>query len=466
MFKTKTIFGKLFFTFIGIILISFLLLSTISYFIFKKDIEERHTQNINEYVDNVIDVISKANKAGWSQEMKKSTFDLIGSTNGQNTTYFFYGENGHLLYEAGIKISGFTVEKKIVSKVLYGQEARTTLKMSNHNRASLVALPIKNSNREKAVIIVISNVDQSFRNGSLLFLIAVIATILVVAGMIFIISKRITTPLKNMSMIARSIAEGNFEQRVKVQSKDEIGKLAETFNFMAGELSGVEKMRRDFVANVSHDLRTPLTSLQGFLTALLDGTIPKEKEQSYIRIMKEQTELQIRLVADLLDLARMEAKQLQIFPSNYNLSEEIRRIIGRMDPELTKRKVEIQFISDETSDIHVFADRDQIDRVMINLIQNAIQFSPENSMIEVILDSQDESAVLTVKDYGPGIKDENLNYIWQRFYKEDEARTRKVGTGIGLSIVKQILELHHTTIHVESKVGKGTAFIFKLPLKK
>ncbi|MDF2903170.1 MAG: sensory transduction histidine kinase, partial [Bacillus sp. (in: firmicutes)] len=281
------------------------------------------------------------------------------------------------------------------------------------------------------------------------------------------ISKKITTPLKNMSKVARSLAEGDFEQRVKVKSKDEIGELAETFNFMAGELAGVEKMRRDFVANVSHDLRTPLTSLHGFLTALLDGTIPKKKEQHYIKIMKEQTERQIKLVADLLDLARMESKQLEIYPNDFNLSEEVRLMIGRMDPELTKSKVEIQFITDETKDIHAFADRDQIDRVIINLIQNAIQFSPENSTIEVILVSiEDDFAQLTVKDFGPGIKKENLKYIWQRFYKEDEARTKQVGTGIGLSIVKEILELHHTTIQVDSEEGKGTSFWFTLPIKK
>lgn len=443
-----------------------MLFTTISYFIFKKDIEARHTQTINEHVGNVIDVMNKANKEGWSQGMKRSTFDLIGSGNGQNISYYFYGENGQLLYEAGKKFSGFTVEKKIVTKVLKGQEERTIFKMSNHKRASLVALPLENSSREKAIIIVVSNVDQDLRNGSILFLIALIATILVVAGMIFIISKRITTPLKNMSKVARSIAEGDFEQRVNVKTKDEIGELGETFNFMAGELAGVETMRRDFVANVSHDLRTPLTSLHGFLIALLDGTIPKEKEQYYIKMMKEQTERQIRLVADLLDLARMEAKQLQINPSHFNLSEEVRKMIGRMDPEFTKRKIEIQFITDETHDIHVFADRDQIERVIINLIQNALQFSPKNSMIDVSLERQDDSAVLTVKDYGPGIKKENVKYIWQRFYKEDEARTRQVGTGIGLSIVKQILELHHTTIHVDSEEGKGTTFWFKLPLKK
>jgi signal transduction histidine kinase len=468
MFKSTTIFGKLFFTFIGIILISFLLFTTISYIIFKKDIEERHTKTINEHVDNVINVMDKANKEGWSQEMKKSTFDLIGSGSGQNITYYFYSKSGQLLYEAGKKFSGFTVEKKIVSKALAGQDERKTFKMPHNKRAFLVALPIENSSSEKAIIFVVSNVDQDFHNGSLLFLIAALATILVVAVMIFIISKRITTPLKNMSMVARSIAEGDFEQRVKVKTTDEIGELAETFNFMAGELAGVETMRRDFVANISHDLRTPLTSLHGFLIALLDGTIPKEQEQYYIKIMKEQTERQIRLVADLLDLARMEAKQLEIYPRQFNLSEEVRKMIGRMDPELTKRKVEIQFISDETSDIHVFADRDQINRVVINLIQNAIQFSLKKSIIEVFLVTQDEddSAIFTVKDYGPGIKKDNLKYIWQRFYKEDEARTMQVGTGIGLSIVKQILELHHTTIHVESEEGKGTTFWFKLPLNK
>ncbi|MCL6571537.1 MAG: HAMP domain-containing protein, partial [Bacillus sp. (in: Bacteria)] len=240
MFKSSTIFGKLFFTFIGIMLISFLLFTTISYVIFKKDIDASHTQNINVHVDKVKDVLNKATEEGWSQAMKKSTFDLIGSGNGQNISYYFYSKDGELLYKAGKRFTGFTVEESIVKKVLAGQEERTTFKMGNHKRASLAALPLENANQEKAIIIVVSNVDEDFQSGSILFLIACLATIIVVACMIFIISKRITTPLKKMSKVAKSIAEGDFEQRVRVESKDEIGELAETFNFMAGELAGVE----------------------------------------------------------------------------------------------------------------------------------------------------------------------------------------------------------------------------------
>src|SRR6266516_65180 len=277
------------------------------------------------------------------------------------------------------------------------------------------------------------------------------------------LSRRITAPLREMNRVALQIARGHFDQRVTIKTRDEVGALGETFNYMAASLAGLDQMRKDFVANVSHDLRSPLTSIHGFVRAFLDGTIHDQRKRHYLTIMEEQTERMIKLVNDLLDMARIEAGQLEIQPISFNLSELVRQVVARMEPEWGKKQVTVEVLSEETQDIHVVADRDRIDQVLVNLVQNAVQCSSPTSSVEVIV-KKEAQAVISVKDEGPGIRQEDMESIWERFYKADKARTKQTGTGIGLSIVKHILDLHHSPISVKSEVGNGSIFTFTLPL--
>lgn len=286
-----------------------------------------------------------------------------------------------------------------------------------------------------------------------------------IAGLLaYYLSKRITAPLREMNRVALHIARGQFEQRVNIRTHDELRELGKTINYMAQELAGLDRMRKDFVANVSHDLRSPLTSIHGFARAFLDDAIPDDRKRHYFAIMEEQTERMIKLVGDLLDMARIEAGQLQIRPVIFNLSELVRRVVARMEPEFVKKQVNVELKSEEAQDIHVFADPDRIDQVIVNLIQNAVQFSSPDRLVEVML-KKEEQAVVSIRDYGPGIREEDMESIWERFYKADKSRTKKAGTGLGLSIVKHILDLHQSPIHVKSEVGKGTVFTFTLPEK-
>jgi signal transduction histidine kinase len=312
----------------------------------------------------------------------------------------------------------------------------------------------------------LTNLHQSskdYNQMKYLFLLSSIISITITGLFTYYLSKRMTAPLREMNRVALHIARGQFDQKIKIKTRDELGELGETFNYMAQELAGLDQMRKDFVANVSHDLRSPLTSIHGFVRAFLDDTIPNERKHHYYTIMDEQTERMIKLVNDLLDIARIEARQLEIRPVNFNLSELVRQVVARMEPDFVKKQVNVEWISDETQDIHVFADPDRIDQVIVNLIQNAVQFSSSDSSVEVIL-KKEEQAVVSIRDDGPGIRQEDIESIWERFYKADRARTKKAGTGLGLSIVKHILDLHQTDIQVESEVGRGTAFTFTLPM--
>lgn len=296
-----------------------------------------------------------------------------------------------------------------------------------------------------------------------LFVMASFISITITGLFAYYFSKRITAPLRAINRVALHIARGQFDERVKIKTRDELGELGETINYIAQELGGLDQMRKDFVANVSHDLRSPLTSIHGFVRAFLDDTIPPERERHYYMIMKEQSERMIKLVDDLLDMAQIEAGQLEIRPTNFNLSELIRQAVARMETEFVKNQLNVELILEEEHDIYVIADPDRIDQVIVNLIQNAVQFSPPGSPIEVIL-KKEKQAVLSIRDYGPGIKQEDIESIWERFYKADRARTKKVGTGLGLSIVKHIIDLHQSSIHVKSDLGNGSVFTFKLPI--
>jgi signal transduction histidine kinase len=277
------------------------------------------------------------------------------------------------------------------------------------------------------------------------------------------LSRQMTAPLREMNRVALQIARGHFEQRVTIKTRDEVSELAETFNYMAQELASLDQMRKDFVANVSHDLRSPLTSIHGFVRAFLDETIPAERQRHYLTIMQEQTERMMKLVNDLLDLARIEAGQVEIRPVSFNLSELVRQVVARLEPEWGKKQVMVEVLPEEAPDIHVLADPDRIDQVLVNLLYNAIQVSSPQSASEVTLKKRAQ-AVVSVRDDGPGIRQEDLALIWERFYKADPARTKQAGTGIGLSIVKHILDLHHSPIDVKSEVGQGSIFTFTLPL--
>ncbi len=287
---------------------------------------------------------------------------------------------------------------------------------------------------------------------------------LVVTGALcWYLARRITAPLREMDRAARQIAGGAFDRRVAIMTRDEVGDLGATFNAMAAELARRDDLRQTFVANVSHDLRSPLTAIRGFVSAFLDGTLPADRQRHALTVMADQTDRMIKLVNDLLDLARIDAGQFAMQPDRFNLSEMVRRVVARMEPEWDHWQITVEVVADAPHDIEVVADQDRIDQVLVNLVQNAIHWSPPGSIVEVRVHQADQ-AVIAIQDAGPGIPPEEVDVIWDRFYKGEHARTKQAGTGIGLSIVKHILDLHHSPITVQSDVGHGATFTFSLPL--
>lgn len=295
-----------------------------------------------------------------------------------------------------------------------------------------------------------------------LFLISGGVAILLAIILVYVFSLRFTRPLKQINNAAKLIAEGDFQKRLVVSSQDEIGQLADSFNHMVEDLQRLEELRRGFIANVSHELRTPMTSIRGFIEGILDGTIPPEKQEAYLTIVRDETNRLNRLVNDLLDLAKMESGELTLTMKPFDINELIRLCVIKLETIITSKNLEIE-ASFEFDSMTVMADRDSIERVIINLLHNAVKFSNENSKIIVETAKNKEKVFVSVKDNGIGIDENDKKRIWDRFYKSDKSRGKdKTGTGLGLAIVKNIITEHKQDIWIESEIGVGTKFTFSL----
>lgn len=268
-------------------------------------------------------------------------------------------------------------------------------------------------------------------------------------------------PLYEINKTAREISGGEFEKRVAISSRDEIGQLAESFNYMADTLQNLENMRREFIANISHELRSPITSIRGFIEGILDGTIPEDKHKYYLSIVLDESKRLTRLISDVLDLSRLESGEFSLKMDTFELNELIRVTIIRFENEIESKKLNVDVVL--TGDnMYVIGDRDRIGQVISNFVDNAIKFTGQGGSISIKTKLSGKKITVSVGDTGAGIPEDELKLIWDRFHMVDKSRTTKKGTGLGLSIARQIINQHGEKIWAESKEGSGSTFSFTL----
>lgn len=270
-------------------------------------------------------------------------------------------------------------------------------------------------------------------------------------------------PIGKINQTAKSIAKGEFDKRVEINSNDEIGNLANSFNYMAESLEKLEDMRKSFIANISHELRSPITSINGFISGMLDGTIPDDKWHYYLSVVNNENKRLIRLINDILDLARIESGEFSVNIGTFDINELIRERIIKFEDKIEKKLVNVEVVLIENK-VMVKGDRDRIDQVLTNLLDNSIKFVPKGGVIKVTTQIKKDRVLVGVYNDGPPIPKEEINFIWDRFHKVDKARTKGRGTGLGLSIARQIINQHEENIWVESG-DFGTIFNFTIKLE-
>ena len=270
-------------------------------------------------------------------------------------------------------------------------------------------------------------------------------------------------PMKKITKAASEYAAGNLDYQVELDTEDEFGRLANSMNFMAKELNEMETYEKKFIANISHDFRSPLTSIKGYVEAMMDGTIPIEFQEKYFNIVLFETDRLKKLTEELLVLNSFGSKRGMLEITTFDINAIIKTTAASFEGRCRDRKISIDLLFESWHE-PVKADMSKIQQVLYNLIDNAIKFSNDNSTIEVETTVKHEKVFVSVKDHGSGIPKEHQKKIWERFYKSDSSRGKdKRGTGLGLAIVKEIIQTHNEHINVISTEGVGTEFIFSLP---
>ena len=301
-------------------------------------------------------------------------------------------------------------------------------------------------------------VDIAFLSVSIVLICA--AILLVVFN--FIVYK----PIQKITSVAEGYARGDFSKKIEVHSNDEIGYLANTLNYMANELDTFEAEQRKFISNVSHDFRSPLTSIKGYIEAMIDGTIPVEMQEKYLNIILFETERLNKLTQNILDLNQFGNRGMSLEIIEFDINQMIRTTTMTFEGVCNKKGLSFDLYL-TGNELFVKGDMGKIQQVLYNLIDNATKFANNKTAITIETNIRNEKVLISVKDKGIGIPSDSVKKVWERFYKTDQSRGRdKKGSGLGLAIVKEIILAHNENINVISTEGVGTEFIFTLPLSE
>ena len=462
----RSIFNKLMIAYLIIMIIMLVIISGLmSNFLKDYFLEQKKQQLLKEGQD--INQLAGKYILGYIDD-KYLSFALSTVSQSVDANIWFVDSNGYVWAEAGFLDNswrGVQLTGQDVKSVLAGNTITKIGKFDDRFSTPMltVGVPIKIGKLVMGAVFIHSPLYEinNALNGVYRFIwLSLLISASVATILIYWISQKISQPLIEMSDIAKAMAKGDFSHKATIESNDEIGLLADSFNKMADALGNLEKMRRDFVSNVSHELKSPLTTIRGFVQGILDGTIPMDQQEGYLNIVLEETDRINKIIKELLELSRMESSQFKLSLSVFDINELIRRILLKQENYIEQKKLDVE-IDFEQEHCLVEADKDRIEEVILNLIDNAVKFTPDNGKLRIATYTKEDKVYVSVSDTGMGITEEDLPHIWERFYTADKSRASG-GTGLGLSIVKRIIEQHHQNIWVESKPGEGTTFTFTL----
>lgn len=292
--------------------------------------------------------------------------------------------------------------------------------------------------------------------------IVVLNSVVISIVLMRIVSKKMVQPIQQLKEATKKVAGGDFSVKLETTREDEIGELTSNFNEMVTDLGSIECLQKEFVDNVSHEIKTPITSIQGFADLLDDDTLTKEERKEYIGIIKEEANRLLNLSNNTLKLSKLQNQSKITNKEQIDISEQIRKSISLLEPKWKEKEIVFNVSMEEK---YFYGDEELTFQIWINLIDNAIKFSKQNGTIDVILKEKDDFIIVEIKDYGIGMSEEEKKKIFTRFYQIDKSHS-EVGSGLGLAIVKRIVELSNGNIEVESQENVGTTMIIKLPLEK
>ncbi|MDG0810666.1 sensor histidine kinase [Cohnella rhizosphaerae] len=447
---TRSLYVRVVFTFLAAMLIGLLVSVLAALALFEAKIDRIGQNDLIAAGEEIVRVYAQTHPA----DMETFMQSMVKLSSYSVQLYADAGVMRSFKYSADA--DELAISQEAVRQVKEGTIYRSTRK----DKATFIGLPFQIGSERQALFLLPSSKNEP----TLIRLMLTILLFVLITGSICILIAAIyvVKPIKALTAATRRLAKGDFDVKLGVKRKDELGTLARRFNEMAVGLKQLERMRQDFVSNVSHEIQSPLTSISGFAKALKDmNAIPEEERIQYLDIILTESGRLSRLSDNLLKLASLDFNRQPMDDVTFRLDEQIRQVVVSCEPLWSAKNIDVHL--DLPQAAVITADKDQLNQVWMNLLVNSIKFTPEGGRIHVQITARTDAYLLTLSDSGIGIAPEQLGRVFERFYKTDRSRSDSEGSGLGLSIVQKIVELHRGDIRIESKVGLGTKVIVELP---
>lgn len=469
----KSLFWKQFILYIGTLVISFTLLAVAASHAFNNYFISRRAELLQQQAQKIIEILlepfGRTSSIFSTFTVQQRMSDHIAGLQSYMDASVLFIDPEFRVYMATTdmrQIIGVTLPSEQLSPLIEGEVVSIQGLLTDlfPTKMLTVAYPIVLNGQVAGAVLLNASIPELERTISDVVRITVFSiavTGIVAFAFIYFSSRTIVRPLLAMNEAAKVIAGGDFEKRIEVKTRDEVGQLGESFNNMAEGLAQQERLRQDFLTNVSHDLRTPLTSMRGFLEAIIDGTAPSDKTEHYLNIVLQETERLSEMANDILDLNRLQSENLNLICSKFDINDLIRKTASAFEPRIAERGV---FFEMHLKSIgNTLADYEKIQRVVYNLLDNALKFTPMGGKMIIETRTVGKKILVQIKDNGCGISLEQQKRVFDRFYKADEARSAS-GSGLGLSIVQAFVKAHGESVTLISTEGEGSEFAFSLTI--
>ena len=470
--KRISLFTKYYIAIAATVIASLIILGTIfSFFLY----DYWKEKNLDDLLSNSVALsaaITSENNSHSLEENAKSSYvsSIIGvyKTTDENDTYIIDNE-GKMLNQSNASVPVLPEEIFILSKNLGRSDSYlNTLSWKEYGGKCLVAInPVISAGSKVGAVVAVkpakaffSFIDSILR----LFVFSALASLVVSVGVAYYLVYRVYKPISQLKEATKHIGAGDYSYRVEIDGENEFAYLGVAFNKMADDLSALESSRRSFIANVSHELKTPMTTIGGYIDAIMDGTISADKQNHYLQIISSEVKRLSRLVVAMLNLSKIEAGERKLSKKEVNLSSMLFEVVLSFEQRIEQNNIEIIGL-DSIGDISATVDSDMIYQVFYNLVDNAVKFTDNGGRVALRLTEQNGKAVFRIINECSGITKEDLSKIFERFYKVDRSRHFDTqGFGLDLYIAKTIVGMHGGQITARSTEGKSCEFLFWIPL--